>query len=193
MRKTKYEITDSELLKKFLKSCTVGRFASNGSDSYPYVIPVNYVFHSEAIYFHTGIRGQKIDNIKRDPRVSFVVDQPHSYLDTSFDNGAPPCHVTQYYRSVIIKGKAELVEDEQEKLNALNALMASHEGYPDYRGIEKAMKGVDLCTVVKITVESISGKFNLAQAKSDAEKSKIVDFLRLRNRPGDLETADLIK
>ena len=192
MRKKKYEITDTEVLSKFLSDSTVGRFASNGLDGYPYVIPVNYVYHNGAIYFHTGLKGQKIDNIICDPRVSFVVDQPHSYLDTSFNEDAPPCHVTQYYRSVVIKGKAEIVDSEQEKLDALNALMASHEGVSNYSKIVKEMKGVGICAVVKITVESISGKFNLAQSKSDEEKKKIVDFLRLRNDETDRKTAGLI-
>ncbi len=193
MRKKKYEITDTELLHEFLQTSTVGRFGCNGSDGYPYVIPVNYVYHRGAIYFHTGRQGQKIDNINRDPRASFVVDQPLSYLDTSFDGDAPPCHVTQYYRSVIIKGKAAVVDNGQEKLEALNALMATHEGVPGYREIEKEMKGVDICTVIKISVETITGKFNLAQSKSAEEKEQIVKFLRLRNRVGDMETADLIK
>ena len=133
-----------------------------------------------------------MENILRDPRVCFVVDLPHSYLDTSFDNESPPCHVTQYYRSVIIKGRAELLEDEQDKVHALNALMASHEGVPSYNGIKAEMKGVGICAVIKITVESMTGKFNLAQSKSIEEKTKISKYLRTRKLPGDRATADLI-
>ncbi len=70
MRKKKCEITDRAAIDAILSRCRVGRMASVGSDGYPYITPVNYVYLKEAIYFHCARAGEKLDNIGQDSRVS---------------------------------------------------------------------------------------------------------------------------
>ena len=132
MRRKQCEITDPEKIREILTRCTVGRLATSGRDGYPYITPVNYVYHNDSIYFHCAHQGEKIDNILADNRVCFEVDIPLAYLDLAFDPTRPPCQVHQFYHCVIIRGRAEIVEDPVEKVAALNALMASHERRPDF-------------------------------------------------------------
>ncbi|MDW7728982.1 MAG: pyridoxamine 5'-phosphate oxidase family protein, partial [Bacillota bacterium] len=59
-----------------LNRCTNGVLACSGDESYPYAVPLNYVYHDHKIYFHCAKAGHKIDAITKNPKVSFaVVDQ----------------------------------------------------------------------------------------------------------------------
>jgi uncharacterized protein len=192
MRRKQCEVTDPEKIREILVRCRVGRFATIGADGYPYITPVNYVFYQGAIYFHCAHQGEKIDNIARDNRVCFEVDIPLSYFDLASDPSRPPCLVHQFYHCVIIRGRAEVVQDMQEKVASLNALMAAHENRPDFNLITSDTPAVSLCTVVAVRPESITCKSDLAQKKSDEERKCIAAYLLQRGLPGDDEAARLM-
>ncbi|SHO48747.1 pyridoxamine 5'-phosphate oxidase family protein [Desulfopila aestuarii] len=193
MRRKQCQVTDPEAITEILRRCTVGRLATIGIDGYPYITPVNYAFWGGSVYFHCARKGEKTDNILRDPKVCFEVDIPLAYLDTHFEPTKPACQVHQFYHSVIIRGKAEIVEDLQEKVGALNALMASHEKIEGYSAITKDTEAVASCSVVAVRVESLSAKSDLAQKKDDATRQRIADYLEQRNLPGDGEAARRIR
>ena len=193
MRRKKEEITDSSTIAAILQKARIGRLATLGEKGYPYIVPVNYVYWREGIYFHCARQGEKLDNIRRHDKVCFEVDLPLAYLDTGYDKNMPPCEVGQFYQCVVIRGRAEIIDDSAEKVAALNALMASHEGVEGFAAITAATPAVVLCAVVAVRVESISAKANLAQKKSAAEKVKIRDYLEQRGLPGDAEAAALIR
>ncbi len=193
MRRKQSEITDKEEIESILNKARVGRLATLGADGYPYITPVNYVYWRGAIYFHCSLQGEKLDNIRRDARVCFEVDIPLAYLDLGYDKSMPACEVGQFYQCVIMRGRAEIVEQADEKIAALNALMASHENVSQFSGITTETPAVKSCTVVAVRIESLSAKANLAQKKSEAERDKIRQYLRLRNLPGDREAAALIR
>ncbi|MDR1709491.1 MAG: pyridoxamine 5'-phosphate oxidase family protein, partial [Candidatus Accumulibacter sp.] len=144
------------------------------------------------IYFHGAAQGQKLDNIRRDARVCFTVALPLAYKEMACEPDKPPCSAGQFYHSVIIRGRAEIVEAMEEKLAALNALMAAHENRPDFSEITADMPPTKICAVVAIRIESMTGKRNLAQTKTPEEKRQIAARLRQRGFPGDLEAAGLI-
>lgn len=192
MRRKFNEITDRNTIDEILGQCTIGRLATIGEDGYPYTTPVNYVYFRGAIYFHCAKSGEKLDNIGRDNRVCFAVDRPLAYLDTAYDPSLPVCDVGQFYQSVVIRGRAEIVGELEEKVAALNALMASHEGVADFAEITGDTTAVALCHVVAVRIESISGKANLGQKKPAEELARIADYLRRRGGATDEETARLL-
>ena len=168
--------------------------ATIGADGYPYITPVNYVYHEDCIYFHCAGSGEKLDNLKRDPRVCFEVDIPLAYLDLDYYGANPEgCGVTQFYQSVIIRGRGQIVTDIDEKVAALTKLVASHEKPGRaFQTIDANTRAVNLCEVVAIRVERLSGKQELAQNKSDNEKRELCTYLRRRGLTGDREAARLI-
>jgi nitroimidazol reductase NimA-like FMN-containing flavoprotein (pyridoxamine 5'-phosphate oxidase superfamily) len=193
MRRKDNEIIDHSQIKEILQHARIGRLATLGQDGYPYIVPVNYVFYQKAIYFHCALKGEKLDNIRRHTKVCFEVDKPLAYLDTKVDTSMPVCDVGQLYQSVIVRGQAEIIETMEEKVAALNALMASHEEVEVFTGITSETKAVSHCCVVAIRVDSITAKANLAQKKSPAEKEKICNYLKKRGLAGDKEAVALIK
>lgn len=193
MRRKLEEINDRQAIEAILKSARIGRLATLGEDGYPYITPVNYVYRQEAVYFHCALRGEKLDNIGRHAKVCFEVDIPLAYLDTRYDTNMPACDVGQFYQCVVMRGRAEIVENIAEKVAALNALMASHEEVAEFSGITAETPAVARCAVVAVRVESLSAKANLAQKKSATEKEKIRAYLQERGLPGDAEAAKLIR
>ncbi|MGA8832044.1 MAG: pyridoxamine 5'-phosphate oxidase family protein [Desulfomonilaceae bacterium] len=189
MRRKHCEIVDPQDIQRILNSTTIGRLATNGGDGYPYITAVNFVYHEGSIYFHSASKGEKLDNLMRDPKVCFEVDIPLAYLDTGFDPERRICHLHQYYHSVIIRGKASVVPDGPMKVDALNALITRHERRADHELVNEEMPGYKACKVVKIKPVSISGKSDLGQNKSPEEQLAVIQYIRSRNQPGDLEAA----
>ena len=193
MRRKFNEVTDKKEIDSILLGSRIGRLATLGSDGYPYITPVNYVYLRGAIYFHCALQGEKLDNLQRNPKVCFAVDRPLAYLDTNFDKSGAVCDVGQFFQSVVIRGRAELVVDGSEKVDALNALMACHENDPGFAAITAETPAVARCAVVVVRIESMTAKANLAQKKSPAEREKIRAYLQQRGLPGDKEAAELMR
>jgi len=195
MQRKRCEIKDKESIEAILIQGRVGRMATTGADGYPYITPVNYVYHGGSIYFHCARSGEKLDNLKRDQRVCFEVDIPLAYLDLDYYGANPEgCGVTQFYQSVIIRGRGEFVADIDEKVTALNKLVASHEKPGRaFKTIDADTRAVHLCEVVAIRIERFSGKQELAQNKNDDEKRQLSTYLNDRGLAGDRQAARLIR
>jgi hypothetical protein len=187
MRRAHCEVIDPQEILKILAATHVGRLATVDSDGYPYITPLNFVYHEGAVYFHSAPEGEKLANLERNPKVCFEVDIPLAYLGVSFDPGRSPCRAHQLYHAVIIRGRARIVHDPELKAAALNALTAKHEGGGDFEPISQDASGYHGCVVVEIRPERTTGKSDLLQNRSDAFRRRIVDQLEKRGMPGDLE------
>ncbi len=183
MRRVKNEIKDKQQIEDILTEATIGRIATIGADGFPYITPVNFVFHQDKIYFHCA---HKIDNINRDNKVCFEVDIPLSYLEVAFNRVNNGCKVHQLYKCVIIRGSAIVVDNVETKIDALNALVASHEGNRKFNTITSKEPLAKACSVVEISIESISGKSDLLQDRSRKYQRNIASDLVKRGLPGDL-------
>ncbi|CAB1062608.1 hypothetical protein D1BOALGB6SA_7388 [Olavius sp. associated proteobacterium Delta 1] len=188
MRRNHSEITDPQEIQRILSLTNIGRLATNGQDGYPYIIPVNFVSLEGSIYFHCAPKGEKLDNLMRDPRVCFEVDVPLSYIDIGLDPDRPICNLHQFYHCVIIRGSTAVVKDSALKLDALNALIAKHENTDDFKKVTADMSGYKACEVIEVKPASISAKSDLIQNKSEADRQAVAEYLYNRNQPGDRET-----
>ncbi|MDA8103811.1 MAG: pyridoxamine 5'-phosphate oxidase family protein [Nitrospiraceae bacterium] len=170
MRRAKKEMRDEASIFDLLTHSHVGRLGTTGRDGYPMIKPLNFAFHERTIYFHTAKEGEKIDDIRRDSRVCFEVDLPIAFVK---GDGADPCRAEYLYRSVIIRGKARIVEDEEEKIMALRLLMRKYQpegGYGDFR--EEKLK---ITGVVRIDIEEMTGKEDLGKEELKEKALKILE------------------
>ena len=89
-----------------LKAQLRGVLSVLGDDGYPYGMPLNHYYNEEdgKLYFHSGKSGHKVDAILREPKASFCV-----YDDGIRENGN--WYLT--FRSVIVFGKIEIIEDRE--------------------------------------------------------------------------------
>lgn len=157
MRQAKKEIRDVAIIIDLLNTAHVGRLGTLGGDGSPMIKPLNFAYHDRRIYFHTAREGEKMDDIKRDSRVCFEVDLPIALVKS---NGIP-CRAAYLYRSVIIRGKAAIVDGHDEKVFGLRCLMEKYQpegGYGDFPEEKLA-----ITCVVRIDIEEMTGKEDLGK------------------------------
>ena len=159
MRRDDRQMADQARMLDLLDRCFVGRMATNGHDGHPRIKPVNFVHIDGRIYFHTAFAGEKIDDIKRDPRVCFVVDQPVGHVLS----GKKACSASYLYQSVMILGRAALIDSPVEKKRALDALIQKHEGTD--KSYEYSEASVRKTGIVRIDIEQMTGKESLGKGK----------------------------
>ncbi|OPY77106.1 MAG: Pyridoxamine 5'-phosphate oxidase [Syntrophorhabdus sp. PtaU1.Bin058] len=141
-----------------LRTAHVGRLGTAGKDGYPMIKPLNFVYDAMRIYFHSAKEGEKIEDIARDNRVCFEADAPAGYREAH----SQPCEATYYYQSVIIKGRASIVTDEEERLHALTLLMDKYQpggGYGSFRDDK-----LRITAVIRIDIEEMKGKENISRS-----------------------------
>ena len=80
------EIKSQEKITQFLNEEHVGRIASLDKDGFPQIIPMNFAFVNGVIYMHSHTRGEKLDNIKTNPKVGFEVDRELEFLPSYFSS-----------------------------------------------------------------------------------------------------------
>ena len=174
MRRANKEIRDKNVIVGLLNTCHVGRLGTTGKDGYPMVKPLNFAYHDRAIYFHTAREGEKIEDINRDNRVCFEVDLPIALVTSK----GSPCRAEYLFRSLIIKGRAHLVQDSAERRQGLQLLMEKYqpEGcYGDFPEEKLAVTGV-----VRIDIEEMTGKEDLGkEALNDAALKALADKVPL--------------
>jgi len=155
MRVAKKEIREESTVEGLLAQCAVGRLGTIGREGYPVVKPVNFVYHGGRIYFHSAREGEKIEDIRRDGRVCFEVDLPLTFVRAE----GSPCKADYRYQSVICTGRAHLVEEREEKLGALKALMEKYQPEGGYTEFPEGK--VALTAVVRIDILTMTGKQDL--------------------------------
>lgn len=170
MRKSNKKITEISIITDILDTCHTGRLGTVGADGWPMVKPLNFAFHEGLIYFHCALEGEKLDDIRRDNRVCFEADLPVAYVKGTGDN---PCRAEYLYRSVIVRGRAVIVTEREERLLALDLLMAKYQpegGYGAYPEEKLA-----LTCIVRIDIEDLSGKEDLGR---DEIRARALDSIK---------------
>ncbi len=155
MRRSERELKNRETMIAMLERSPVGRIATINQRGFPVIKPVNFLYLEEKIYLHSSTRGEKMEDIQRGSPVCFEVDEPIAYVAA----GASACTASYYYRSILIKGRAALVDDPNKKVKILERMMRKYQPEGDYGEI--APEKLDRTAVVEILIKEITGKENL--------------------------------
>lgn len=148
MRRTDREITDRIEIEEILGSCITLRLGMC-RDGVPYVVPLNYGFEDGSLYFHCAQDGMKLDFLRSNSIVCFEID-----TDCELIRGEELSGFRMRYRSVIGWGHAFIIEDEAEKIRALDILMRQHRG-PEGPYSDDAL---GLVALVRIDIDRMTGK-----------------------------------
>jgi nitroimidazol reductase NimA-like FMN-containing flavoprotein (pyridoxamine 5'-phosphate oxidase superfamily) len=148
MRRKEKEITDIADIEKILKESQICRLAMVDGDK-PYIVPMNFGYQDNEMFFHSALEGKKIDLIKKNSNICFEVDQV-----INFKKAKLACDWGIEYKSVIGWGKAVLLDNPDEKINGLNIIMAQYSG----REFEYSDKMLENTLVIKVIIDRITGK-----------------------------------
>lgn len=149
------QVTDiNEIIKILDKSKVVHLGMVDGDE--PYVVPMNYGYTMKegklTLYLHGAKQGKKLDIICANPKVFFEMD-----CDIQPIEGDTACEYSTAYASVMGRGSAEIVENNEAKKYALSVLMKTQTG-KDFTFDDKMINAV---TVIKITALEYTAKQKL--------------------------------
>lgn len=155
MRRSEREIGNPETMKALLERSPVGRMATVNRKGFPVIKPVNFLYRDGKIYIHSSTKGEKIADVRRGSPVCFEVDEPIAYVTAR----GPACTSSYYYRSIIIKGRANLVGLRKKKLEVFEKIMAKYQPEGGYGKVSQEI--LTKTAVIEISVEEMTGKENL--------------------------------
>lgn len=120
------ECTDTHKIQHFLENAQIG-FLGLSSKDVPYVVPLNFVWLNDAIYFHGSGAGRKGDYIESNPLACFTVSASYGTITSPI-----PALTDTAYMSVIIEGSLLSVTNINEATEAMQAMLNKYvPGYYD--------------------------------------------------------------
>jgi len=186
------EIKSKEKIKEFLDKEHVGRIATIDQNGYPQVIPMNFVFLNDVIYMHSHTKGEKLENVTRNDKVGFEVDRELEFLPSYFEDPKDASLADTLYISVVIKGKGKIVNDRQEKTNALNGLMKKYQPEGRYEPISSEMPVLDEVAIIKVMPDLIRGKYKIGQNLQTGARRELAEKILKRNSSSAKETLKIM-
>jgi len=148
MRRSDREITDRENIDGIIRRCPICHLALC-DEGQPYVVPLNFGYDGERIFFHCAVEGRKVDIVRKNPRVCVEFAIPGAIA-----KGEQACDWGSTFESVIAFGQARILDQPDEKRTALACIMEQYSNeswtFPD------DMVARTCC--IAVSVEEITGK-----------------------------------
>lgn len=138
--------SEMELIMEQAMVCRMGL----SIEDVPYVVPLNFGYKDNCIYCHSAKKGRKMDILQENNSVCVEFD-----IDFELEKKAHLCDWNTKYRSVICFGKANLIEDLDEKRKALDVIVKHYADDPSYEYPERALKDV---AIIKVKIDKMTGK-----------------------------------
>ncbi|MFC1883776.1 pyridoxamine 5'-phosphate oxidase family protein [Thermodesulfobacteriota bacterium] len=148
MRRHEKEIFELSAIEAVIHDSVVCRLGISDGDV-PYIVPLCFGYKDRTLYFHGSKKGKKITLLRKNDIVCFEFD-----LDIEVVENVKACDWGVRFRSVIGYGKADVIEDLEEKRKALEIIM-HHYSDKEFQFSEKAIEGT---AVIRVDVESMTGK-----------------------------------
>ena len=117
MRQSKLEVKDQEKIHAFLTKSHIGHLGlADGME--PYVIPLNFVWFQNRLYFHGASEGRKANILTKNSRACFTVNENLGVMSNPI-----PAKVDTAYMSAMIFGKITILEDLSQCRDVMQALL----------------------------------------------------------------------
>lgn len=193
--KKAFLVEDENIINNILEDVEYGTLSLCANNK-PYSLPLNFVQIKDEIFFHGSKSGKKIDLIKQNQNASFSVVESLSLLPSYFSTSkGNACPATQFFKSIIIDGKVEIIEDYKEKEIVLEALMKKLQKEGKYIPLNNEMykKAINATGVFKLKVEQKTCKVKVGQNFTKDRYERVKKHLLQRATKKDLQTLKLIE
>jgi nitroimidazol reductase NimA-like FMN-containing flavoprotein (pyridoxamine 5'-phosphate oxidase superfamily) len=161
VRAKNLELNEEDSL-EIIERADYGVLATVGADGMPSAVALNHVLVDGVLYFHCGHQGEKLDNIKANPQVSFFVVGEAEVVYDQF---------REIYSSAVVQGRAEIISDEAERLAALKALVYRFSNHIVPREVADSFTEdkLDTVEIIKLTPRIVTGKARLQRKRPGLE------------------------
>lgn len=120
IRRQELSVTDQSMIENVLLTSRVGYLGLVDGDE-PYVVPLNFIWYRNQIYFHGAEKGRKAILLAKNPMATFTVSQDQGTIANPV-----PGETDTAYISVMIFGKTAMIHDFSEKAEVLNAMLSKY-------------------------------------------------------------------
>jgi uncharacterized protein len=171
-RKPEYT-RDDAWIRAFLHRGQVAHIATVW-DQQPFVTPTNYYFDEPGrrLIFHSNLSGRLRANIDRHAKVCAEVSEMGRYLPSNV-----ALEFSVQFRSVMVFGTAQLIEDREEQRRVLHLFIAKYFAPmklgKDYRPVTDAE--LKRTSVYGLQIESWSGKENWNEQAEQSDEWQALD------------------
>ncbi len=118
----------------------------------PYIATVNYGFDDKYIYFHSSQKGKKVDMMETNQSVCYTLYYGGEIYSNKF-----ACNWGTKFRSLIGRGKVELLINDKDKTTGLKAIMKKYSGSDNHEFNENVVSHTN---IYRIKIEDVTTKQN---------------------------------
>lgn len=160
MRRQRQQLSKEETIEIFQRN-TSGVLSLMGKE-YPYGVPLSYVYDRGKIYFHCAKKGYKLELIAENERACFTVIDQDEIVPDEF---------TTYFRSAMAFGKVSVIEQLDERIEALRKLGEKYSPGPllEKKMEQEIQRELPAVCMLSFIIEEMSGKeaVELVQVKDN--------------------------
>jgi nitroimidazol reductase NimA-like FMN-containing flavoprotein (pyridoxamine 5'-phosphate oxidase superfamily) len=149
MRRQEKEVTDKQVIEDILTKSEICRIAIHDAE-FPYLVPLNYGYCNNTLYFHSAAAGKKLDLIRRNNKVCFEIEYSSRVIQHE-----ESCKWTTNYLSLIGFGEIEIMDDTVDKKKGLDIIM-SHNGKKTDNEYDDSQ--INNLVILKLTITGLTAK-----------------------------------
>jgi nitroimidazol reductase NimA-like FMN-containing flavoprotein (pyridoxamine 5'-phosphate oxidase superfamily) len=161
VRAKNLELSTEETL-EIIRNSEYGVLATVSAEGIPAAVALNHVLVGGVLYFHCGHEGEKLDNIRENPQVSYFIVRD---AEVAYDQ------FREIYSSAVVQGTIEIVADHEERLAAMKAMVYRFSSHVVPRDVADTYTESHLGTVeiLKLTPQIITGKSRMQRKRPGLE------------------------
>jgi len=138
-------------IESIINECDVCFVSMVSNDGLPYVLPFNFAYENNILYFHSAPTGLKIDFLNKNPNVCIAFSTGH---ELHHHNAEVGCSYSMKFRSVLAYGKVRFIDDIETKTIWMNKIMLKYTG----REFSYSLPAIKNVAVFCVEIEKITGK-----------------------------------
>jgi uncharacterized protein len=140
-----------ENMEAIINRCEVCYLGMADENNKPYVLPFNFGYRDNTVYLHSAREGRKMDIIRKNNKVCLAFSTDHLLR---FTNEEVACSYGMKFRSVIVSGRIEFIEDHDEKVEVLNIVMEKYTG----KRFNYNPPSIKEVATYKVVIEEMTGR-----------------------------------
>lgn len=143
-------IENREEINAIIQSCKTC-FLAMADGNMPYVLPMNFALDKDTVILHSAQSGRMWETLQKNQNVciNWIVGEELKWQDVRVG-----CSYRVASKSVIVEGKAEMINDFDEKTRCLKILMKQ---YSD-REFKFGKPAVENVGIIKVAIKNITAK-----------------------------------
>jgi len=143
MTPDQHQKIQEEGIRDVLKNALIMRIGMADNNS-PYVVPVNFGYDENNLYFHSKMKGKKLEIMEKNPSVCFELDYGVELMTAD-----EACKWDTRFRSVVGYGTVKMLTNIADKTTGFDAIMKKYAGDRKFTYDEKHFEhAVVMCITI---------------------------------------------